>query len=86
VEDKGILAAIALMGEINEGKSDKETHAMIKQIIKAMTEKKRQVWPDKRLRKLVNEMDGLSRKYFLATLHDMDEALTDYYEHVGVEL
>lgn len=84
MEDKGILAAIALMGEINEGKSDKETHKMIKQIIKAITEKKRQAWPDKRLRKLVNEMDDLSKKYFLATLYDMDEALTNYFKNVEV--
>lgn len=84
MEDKGILAAIALMGEINEGKNDKETHKMVKQIIKAMTEKKRQSWPDKRLRKLVNEMDDLSKKYFLATLYDMDEALTNYFENVEV--
>lgn len=76
---EGILGAIALMGEINEGKSDRETHKMVKQIIKAMSEKKRQEWPDKRLRTLVNKMDKVQRDYFILTLKDMDEALTDEY-------
>lgn len=78
--NNGILGAIALLGEINDGKSDIETHVLINKIIKAMTEKKRQEWPDKRLRKLVNEMDDTQRYYFLMTLQDMSDALTEHYD------
>jgi hypothetical protein len=75
----GILSAIALLGEINDGKSDRETHKLVKQIIVAMEEKKRKVWPDKRLREMVNKMDNIQRNYLLMTLKDMDVALTEAY-------
>jgi isopropylmalate/homocitrate/citramalate synthase len=75
----GILSAIALLGEINDGKSDRETHKLVKKIIKAMEEKKRQEWPDKRLREMVNKMDNIQRNYLLETLKDMDQALTEHY-------
>lgn len=75
----GIMDAIKLMGETNEGKSDKETHVMVRKIIKAMTEKKRQEWPTKELRQCVNGMDTLQRKLFLETLLDMNKALDEVY-------
>lgn len=77
--DKGVFGAIVLMGEINNGKSDRDTQKMVKQIINAMTEKKRQQWPDKRLRKLANEMDDLSKGYFLNVLQDMSDALDEHF-------
>lgn len=78
----GILGAIVLMGQINEGKSDLETYEIVNKIIKAMKEKKRTEWPDKRLRKMVNQFDDLSKKYFLQTLEDMSDALKEAYEIV----
>lgn len=75
----GILGAIALLGEINNGKSDYETHKLVKQVIAAMEEKKRKDWPDKRLRELVNSLDKIQRNYFLETLKDMDEGLSEHY-------
>jgi len=80
----GVLGAIALLGEINNGKSDRETHKLVKRIIVAMDEKKRKEWPDKRLRELVNKMDKLQRSYFLETLKDMDYALDEYYSTLEV--
>jgi hypothetical protein len=76
----GIFVAIELLGKLNEGKTDKETHKDIKQILKAMSEKNRQAWPSKELRKVVNELDQQSKKLFFQTLVDMDDALNEHYE------
>jgi hypothetical protein len=80
--ESGLIGAIARMGEINKGKSDLETHKLVRQIIKAMTEKKRKEWPDKKLREIVNTMDSLQRKLFLETLKDMDEVIVEAYQIV----
>lgn len=79
MENQGILAAIELMGKINDGKGDKETHKLVKQIISSMENKNRTEWPSKELRTIVNKMDHLQYSLFLLTLKDMDEGLTEYF-------
>jgi hypothetical protein len=86
VPNTGIIGAIVLMGQINDGKSDKETHKMIRQIISAMENRKRSEWPNKELRKMVNEFDSLTRSLFLDTLLDMDETLVEAYGIVEDQL
>jgi hypothetical protein len=78
----GILKSIELLGEANQGKSDLETQKLIKQIISAIENKKRQEWPTKDLRANYNLMDKLQKKLFLATMKDMDAAITEAYGNV----
>jgi hypothetical protein len=78
----GIIKSIELLGEANKGKSDLETQKLIKQIISAIENKKRQEWPTKDLRANYNLMDKLQKKLFLATLKDMDETITEAYGNV----
>lgn len=79
MSEYGIMGAITLLGEINEGKSDKFTHKLVKQIIKTMEQKKRGEWPNKELRTYVNQLDKLQYKYLLDTLKDMEGALNEAY-------
>jgi dsRNA-specific ribonuclease len=79
VSEYGIMGAIALLGQLNEEKSDKFTHKLVKQTIKAMENKKRGEWPNKELRAYVNQLDKLQYKYLLDTLKDMAQALDEAY-------
>lgn len=81
MEDKsGILGALMRMGEIQPAVADdKYAQKLVNDIIEAMTEKKRQKWPDKELRAIVNKMDSLQRRHFLVTLLEMKQGLDEHY-------
>jgi hypothetical protein len=78
----GIMTAIAMIGQINEGRSDKETYKLVCKIVRAMEKRKRQEWPNKELRRVVNSFDPASRNLFLLTMKDMKEALEEAYKLV----
>lgn len=80
----GVLGAIELLGYINNGKTDKETHVDINQIIKAIKTKDRQAWPSKDLRKLYNSMDKFQQKLFYDVMKDMKEGLDEAYGRIDV--
>lgn len=75
---QGVIAAIEVLGRTTQGKSDKEQHLVIKQVIKAM-ETRNSKWPSDELTKVVHNLDNVSRDIFLAVLKDMDQGLTEYY-------
>lgn len=75
----GIFGAIEHLGFLNKGKTDKETHKVVKQLITAIREHKRSEYPDKEIRRIVNGMHKTSRKMFLDVLVEMDLALTEHY-------
>ena len=74
----GVLGAIEIMGRLNEGKTDKESAIMVKQIIKAI-ETRNSKWPSNELCKHVYNMDSTQTKLFLDVLKDMDFAFDEHF-------
>lgn len=70
---------IKQMGVVNNGKDDKFTYELLKDILYAATYKKRQAWPDKQLRKIFNLMDKHQRLIIIQTIKDMIDGLEDAY-------
>ncbi|HLO11589.1 MAG TPA: hypothetical protein VK190_04970 [Pseudoneobacillus sp.] len=76
---KTAMDGILALGNANVGKSDKETHVMVKQVIKCLKTRNAK-WPTDELCKVVFQMDDMSRRYFLDTLIEMDEGLQEMFD------
>lgn len=79
MQEVGLLGAITILGETNEGFTDQETHAYLKKVLEAMETKNRQLWPDKNLRGYVNALDKTQYELFLNVVKDMVEGLDEHY-------
>jgi len=79
----GVLGAIEILGAINVGKSDQETHKIVNEIVKAIRTQDRQEWPSKELRVHVNQLDKVQKELFTETMEDMLEALDEHYGKIN---
>lgn len=74
-----MLELIEILGRVNNGKSDRETHKLIKETVDAIVNKERQTWPSKELRAHYNSLDKLQQKLALEVLNDMLDGLNEAY-------
>lgn len=81
----GILDFITKLGEVNEGKNDKETQKLVKKIVYAITNKKRQAWPDETLRYIFNKMSKEQQRWTLQVLKDINKDIEEAYKLIEGE-
>lgn len=77
----GIMDALNRIQEIPEAMtSDQAAYEFVERVIYAMKNRQRQAWPDKQLRKIVNQLDPYQRKLLYETLIDIKEGLDEYFQ------
>lgn len=78
MQKAGILDALNRMQEIPEcNESDMKALFFVRQVLYAMKYKKRQSWPDKELRSIVNKLDKYQKALFYETLQDIENGLLE---------
>lgn len=76
------MAAVTAVDGINallkfgKGKTDKESHLFVKQIIKAI-EDPTAYWPKSLLHRIYLNMGPKSRRYFCETVYELDKGLEE---------